>query len=430
MGRSQGFGGIMDSEALKQQGESLMAEQRVAEAAALFAQAADLAPGDEGAWIRLGIAHSVLGHKEQALAAFDRALALNPHSVTVYYNRSGMKRYGDNDPEFALLQDVLAQGDAVPLQQQIMAHFTLGKAWMDVGDGAQAFHHFHLGNGLMRRTRVYDVQADIALMQQVPSILTAERIAALKGGGNPSTRPIFVVGMPRSGSTLVEQILASHPQVAGGGEIVVFRHLVQNVRDGDGRSIPYPLLAGLVPPDLMGAIGQGYLSLTERWAEPGKDRLVDKFLENFIYAGLIHAALPQAKIIHCRRNAMDTCLSCYTMMFGGAQDFTFDLEELGRYWLAYDQLMAHWRSVLPPEHFIEVDYEDMVTDMPATTRALLERLDLPWDDGCLAFHTNQRPVLTASSQQVRQPVHTASMGRWKSFALYLEPLMRVLGITS
>ena len=414
----------VDSEAYKQLGEGLMNEQRVAEAVQAFAQAAQLAPNDEGAFIRLGVAESVLGHARPALAAFDQALAINPHSIAVFYNRSGMKRYQADDPELTVLETLLK--GPLGLNEQIMAHFTLGKAWLDVGDAGRAFDHYHHGNSLMRRTLSFDVDAAIAQMEAIAQVLTAERIEALKVGGNPTVQPIFIVGMPRSGSTLVEQILASHPAIAGGGEIAAFRSLVQGLRDGNGQTIPYPMVAAMLSPPVMGKIGDGYLHITQRWAEAGKTRLVDKFLENFLYAGLIHAALPQAKIIHCRRDAMDTCLSCYTMMFGGAQHFTFNMEELGRYWLAYDRLMAHWRAVLPPEQFMEVAYEDMVEDMAGTTQTLLDKLGLPWDQACLSFHRNDRPVLTASSQQVRQPVHRGSLGRWKPYAEYLGPLVRIL----
>ena len=379
--------------------------------------------------VRLGVAHSVLGQRAQALAAFDRALAVNPQSVPTYYNRSGMKRYKADDPELDLLEGLLnGQGD-LPQHQRIMAHFTLGKAWMDVGDGAKAFRHLDAGNSLMRGTLSFDVDAKIAQMEMIPQVLTAQRIAHLKTGGDTSARPIFVVGMPRSGSTLVEQILASHPAVSGAGEITAFRVLVQNLRGEDGQSLPYPQVAGMLTPEVAGKMGAGYVHLTQRWAEAGKLRLVDKFLENFWYAGLIHAVLPRARIIHCRRDAVDTCLSCYAMMFGGGQEFTFDQRELGRYWRAYDRLMDHWRAVLPPSHFIELQYEDMVQDMAATTRQVLERLNLPWDDACLSFHSTQRAVLTASSQQVRQPVHTASMGRWKPYAPYLQPLLQALDVT-
>ena len=418
----------MNGNELKAEGERLMQELRVAEAAQSFRQATQVAPDDEGAFVRLGVAESVLGHRQPALAAFERALALNPDCVPAFYNRSGLKRYLPDDPELEHLARLLADRADLPLDERIMAHFTLGKAWLDVGEGDKAFPHFHQGNGLMRRTISFDVAASIAQMEQIPKVLTADRIAQLKTGGHPSVQPIFVIGMPRSGSTLIEQVLASHAQVSGGGELAAFRLVMDNLRQNDGQTIPYPFVASVLSPPLVGQIGAGYLHLTQRYLETGKTRLVDKLLENFLYAGLIHAALPQAKIVHCRRDAMDTCLSCYTMMFSGSQSFTFDMVELGRYWLAYDRLMAHWRDVLPPAQFIEIAYEDMVADLPGQTRIVLNRLDLPWDENCLSFHQNQRPVLTASSQQVRQPVHSASLGRWKPHSAHLQPLLQTLGI--
>ena len=418
---------VVDHEQYKALGESLMQSHRVVEAVDAFTQATQLAPQDDGAFIRLGIAHSVLGQNALALAAFDRAVALNPHSVAAYYNRSGLKRYCADDVEFSVLTGLLAQS-ALPLQDRIMAHFTLGKAGLDLGDGALAFQHFHLGNGLARRTMSFDLAASIARMERIAETLTAERIAVLKQGGNPTIQPIFVVGMPRSGSTLVEQILASHQDVAGGGEIAAFRTVLQNLRDNQGQVIPYPHVVDVLSPPVAGQIGAAYLHLTKPWVQQGKTRLVDKLLENFLYVGAIHAALPQAKIIHCQRDARDTCFSCYTMLFNEAQSFTFDMVELGQYWRAYDRLMAHWRAVLPSRQFIDVRYEDLTANLEPVARSLLTRLDLPWDTACLTFHQNSRPVLTASSQQVRQPVHTGSQGRWKPYAPYLSPLLQALNL--
>ena len=420
-------GDTVDAEALKTQGEKLMMEQRIEEAVNSFRQATLLNPTDDGAFLRLGIALSVLGRRDPAMDAFASALAVNPHSIPVYYNRSGLKRYQPGDPEIPLLEGLLADPAALPLEQRIMAHFTLGKAWLDINDADRAFPHFHQGNGLYRRTFSYDVDAALAQMAEIARVLTKDTIDALKVGGNLSVRPIFIVGMPRSGSTLVEQILASHPNVAGAGEIAAFRTVVQSLRQGNGHAIPYPLVATMLNPTLTGKLGDLYLQLTQQWVEKDKPRLTDKFLENFLYAGLIHATLPNAKIVHCRRDPIDTCLSCYTTMFGGAQEFTFDMNELGRYWQGYERLTDHWRDTLPSSHFIEASYEDIVADAEGSTRRLLHALDLPWNERCLTFHANDRPVMTASSQQVRQPIHGNSKGRWKRYRDHIVPLLQILG---
>ena len=182
-----------------------------------------------------------------------------------------------------------------------------------------------------------------------------------------------------------------------------------------------------MPLGAMEEIGGVYLKLVSRFTH-GKPRLVDKLLENFLYAGLILCALPNARIIHCRRDPVDTCLSCYTLLFGGDQHFTYDLEELGRYWLAYDALMRHWKSVLPADRFIEVQYETLVNDFDAEVKRLLAFLGVPWDDACLSFYKGARPVLTASGAQVRRPIYGGSVGRWRRYATHIKPLLDVLGV--
>jgi len=232
------------------------------------------------------------------------------------------------------------------------------------------------------------------------------------------------VGMPRSGTSLVEQILASHPQVHGAGER---RDLGAVIADRDarlGRAFP-GWVAGLEPADA-GEIGRAYCAALIDPAIEAR-RITDKLPGNFAHCGLIAAALPRARIVHVRRDPVDTCLSCFSYRFAGRQAFSYDLGELGRYYRAYDALMAHWREVLSPARFLELDYEQLVASPREQIERLLAHCGLEWDDACLAFHENARAVRTASAGQVRQPLYSSAVGRWRRFEDELQPLLAALG---
>ena len=398
------------------------------ESAQAFTSALGLDGSDAAAHVGLGIALSVLGQRDRAMAEFDRALQLNPSMVAAHYNRIGLKTYSRDDADLAKLEALAARADTLSRDDRILLYFAMGKAWADAGDSTRAFTHYHVANRLKRSTLSYSVDDDIARMDEIREVMTKQTLARFSGLGNPSEMPIFIIGMPRSGSTLIEQILASHPLVTGIGEISAFRDVLGRINDGTGAVVQYPHVAQVLPPSMVARIGDLYLRLVGGRSE-GRPRVADKFLGNSLYAGLIHAAFPNARIIHCGRDKVDTCLSCYTLLFGADQPFAYDMTELGRYWHAHDRLISHWREVLPSDRFLDLQYEDVVADIEPQVRRLLEFLGLHWDDQCLSFHANQRPVMTASAQQVRQPVSQSSVGRWKKHAGQIGPLLKALGVT-
>jgi hypothetical protein len=279
----------------------------------------------------------------------------------------------------------------------------------------------------------------------LPKLLTAQGLAAARGLGDPSAAPIFIVGMPRSGSTLIEQILASHPQVFGTGERTEFGEVLMKGihRDaGDPLRIDIAALHGIGAAQLR-TLGADYLRLMRRalpenrndlpnaaqkdaQSESGHTHFTDKYLFNFINVGLIHLALPNARFIHSRRSPLQTCLSIFSRLFHDVP-FGYDLGELGRYYRAYDALMAHWRSALPEGVMLEVDYEDLVDDFEGNVRRMLAHCGLDWDERCLAFHRTTRQVSTASSAQVRRPLYRTSVRRWLPQRALLQPLLDGLG---
>jgi tetratricopeptide (TPR) repeat protein len=358
------------------------------------------------------------GRREEAQAAFERTLQAFPESVKALFGRVELKRYQASDPDIPRLETYLERRSAQPLTDRITAHFALGKAYLDAGDAERAFAHLGAGNRLKRATFQYDAAATRAWMERIAETFSRSRFECLEGGGDPSSKPIFVIGMPRSGTTLVEQILASHPLVHGAGELPALRWVVESAG-------AYPDAFALLDPERLAALGRQYL---ERIAPLGtRPRLVDKMPANFLYAGLIHLMLPNARIIHCRRAPADTCLSCYTKLFAAEQLFAYDLAELGQFHRAYEELTTHWRSILPENRFLDIHYEAVVDDLAREARRLTDWLGLPWDEHCLRFHETQRAIRTASLSQVREPIYTSSKGRWRRHAAFLGPLLAELG---
>lgn len=375
-------------------------------------------PGYAKALINLGVALQELGRKDEALDALDKALALDPSSATAWHARSDLKRFTAGDPDLSSMEALLA--DSSEDDQRIPLAFALGKAWLDAGEIDRAFDRFDAGNAAKRASFAYDVQADADLFERIAAAFSAHAVSAT--GGYASKLPVFVVGLPRSGTTLVEQILASHPQVRGAGELGALEGVVQDALGEGG----FPERAATLSQTEAEALGRAYVAQIELLAQ-GRLRVVDKMPSNFRYAGLIHRILPQARIIHCRRDPVDTGLSCYTKLFTGRQPFAYDLGEFARYYGAYDQLMAHWRAVLPPDCFIEAPYEDVVADLETEARRLVAFCGLDWDRTCLDFHATPRSVRTASAAQVRRPIYASSVGRWKPYTHRLAPLIDALG---
>jgi hypothetical protein len=301
-------------------------------------------------------------------------------------------------------------------------HFALGKALADAGDAERAFRHMLEGNRLKRSQIDHDEPAVLGAFDRIRRVFTPSLVEAKSGQGSASRLPILIVGMPRSGTTLVEQILASHPRVHGAGELEDLARIVGGLCQSAGN---YPEAIPALDPGQLGAIAERYLEgLVSR--SGGAERVTDKMPSNFYFIGLIHLALPEASIIHVRRDPLDTCLSCFSKLFASPQNHTYDLAELGRYYRKYAELMAHWREVLPAGRMLEVRYEDLVADFEPAARRILAHCGLDWDEACRSFHRTARPVHTASAAQVRQPIYGSAVGRGKPYREFLTPLLREL----
>jgi hypothetical protein len=356
---------------------------------------------------------------------------VDPGSAHAWYTLSDLKRFVAADPDIGRMEALLASADArrLDLDDRVYIAFALGKALLDAGDADRAFAYLHAGNRLKRTSVVHDAQADLDRSAAIVRSGSAALLQEFAGRGDASELPIFIVGMPRSGTTLIEQILASHPAVHGAGELRFFEGVVDSIVGSDGKPMGYPQLLSELPSIDLAASGRKYVERVTALA-PGKARVVDKMPANFLFAGLIRLMLPNARIIHIRRDPVDTCLSCYVKRFTSGQNFTYDLRELGLAYRSYEALMQHWREVLSDERFIEVEYEAVVDDLEAQARRLIAFCGLEWSEACLSFHNTERPVRTGSLNQVRQPLYRSSIGKWKPYAHHLEPLLAALGMAA
>ncbi len=408
--------------ALMYKGHLLHDMERLDEAIAAFRASLSLDPTLPGARINLGDALRENGDLQQAEEAYRQSIERDADNGEAYRCLADLKKFSVGDPEVKIMEKLLEkaekQGGTV-----MDLHYALAKAYQDTGDAEASFVNLAKANAIKRSTLRYDVADDERLFERIAGIFDKHRISDMAGSGCVGSEPIFIIGMPRSGTTLVEQILASHSRVDAGGEMMALSRTVAERAENAVSESPFPqFIEGLKPADLTD-MGRTYLA---RAGMTGDRRKTDKMPANFIYSGLIRLILPKARIIHCVRDPVDTCLSCLQRLFAKGQRFSYDQVELGRYYLAYDRLMRHWHDVLG-ENVYRVRYEELVADQEGETRKLLEKCGLPWEQACLNFHQTDRVVRTASAVQVRQPIYDSSIRRWQPYRHQLSDLLAALG---
>ena len=401
----------------------LKAMGRTAAAQAVGRRALVLAPESAEAHACMGGLWFDLGQVEAAAAEMRRAIELAPNRPVHRFSFAAMHRFRAGEPDLEELRRLVEDGAGASDLDRAYLHFALAKAYEDIGAKDLAFVQQGFGNRAKRRTFAYDEAGTLAQMRRIAESVSAQFVERHWRGSAAPDGPIFIVGMMRSGSSLVEQILASHEQVFGAGELPLFRQIVGKA--GGEKRYPEPV-AGF-DSAAIAEIGRLYRERLRQEA-PQAPRISDKFLHNFLYCGLIAVALPNARIIHTVRDPVDTCLSIYSKLFVGHHPYGYDLAELGRYYRAYAELMAHWRQVLPAGVMIDVNYESVVDDLEGQVRRILAHCGLPWDEACLDFHRTDRAVRTASATQVRQPIYRDSVGRWRPSAELLAPLSAALAV--
>ncbi len=365
-----------------------------------------------------------LGRIEEARRTSEQALVIDPTVPTYYHILVHTGEAKHIAAALGGLESLACYEEALSDQDRATLHFLLAKAYDSQKRMADAFTHLQKANAAKRETIRYDEAREIDRLKAIADAFSSERMQQLCGHGNPSPLPVFVVGMPRSGTTLVEQILASHPEIHGAGELSTFADLA--TRGVTGEDFPAGFAA--ISPAALDQLAERYLAKVSAIGQ-GAKRVVDKLPTNFRFAGLIHLALPGARIIHVKRDPLDTCFSCYSQTFAGDIGFAYDLGELGRYYRAYDALMEHWRRVLPQGVMLEVQYEEMVNDLPTQAKRMVGHCGLEWHQGCLEFHKTRRAVASASLYQVRQPLFQSAIGRAQAYSAHLAPLRQALGLS-
>lgn len=418
-------------EALNNLGVALSNLERPAEAALHLAQALELNPTYLPAHINLGNALVAQGRVEEGTRHFLKVLKLNPDFPGVYYALATNSRHRFSDDEMVRMEALLASG-RLAAEDQTLLCFALAQTLEKTDRHDEAFRFCRQGNELRKASYrnqgiVFDPATHVSFVDGIIATFTPEFFQRVSDWGVDSELPLFVVGMPRSSTTLVEQIVSSHPDVFGAGELPDIERLVAALPATLGTTTRYPECLVGADAAVMRSLAEAHEARLRSLG--GKAvRVVDKMTVNFLHLGVIAALFPKARVIHCRRNPRDIAVSCYFHNFARAGlAFTFDLEHLGVFYAQYERVMAHWRQVLPLP-ILDMGYEDLVRDQETQTRRLIDFCGLDWDPKCLAFHENNRPVKTASALQVRRPMYSSSIQRWKKFERYLKPFEDRAGI--
>ena len=397
---------------------------RTEDSAAAYKRAVSLDPDLAGAYIGLGHVLKTLGDQEGGIKAYRAAIALRPNFGEIYFSLSNLKTFRFSDTEIEDMVERINQ-DSLPSESIVHFAFSLGKAFEDQKNYDLAYQYYSQGNEAHRNSIVYDpVQTEVAhtKIKETFSQIFFDRIKQTEVGVQDPA-PIFIIGLPRSGSTLLEQILASHSLVDGTSELPDLGIVSQMITDkAQDRVFPGGILQ--MSDAEITQLGQEYIDRTQRHRR-GAPFFTDKMPNNFAHVGLIKAIIPNAKIIDARRHPLDSCVGSFKQHFAKGQTFTYDMFELGEFYLQYDQLMTHWDDVLPGK-VLRVQYEDVVQDLETQVKRILDYCGLPFEKACVNFHETKRSVRTASSEQVRQPIYNKSMNTWQRFDAHIGPLKEIL----
>jgi predicted Zn-dependent protease len=384
-------------------------------------------PEQPKVWLSYGHALKTEGRLDDSIAAYRRGIALMPALGEAYWSLANLKTFRFSDEDVAAMQRALARPDLAD-DDRLHFEFALGKALEDRAAYGESFAHYEAGSEIRRRLAPYDAEETSALVRRSKAVYTREFFAARAGFGSTARDPIFIVGMPRAGSTLLEQILASHPLVEGTMELPDIARIARDLvgRRANDDAPRYPGVVAALPADALRDLGEQYLAQTRVQRKTDAPYFIDKMPNNFLHVGLMHLILPNARIIDARRHPLGCCFSNFKQHFARGQSFTYSLDDVGRYYRDYVELMAHMDAVLPGRVH-RVIYEQLIDDTEAEVRRLLDYCGLPFDERCLRFYENERAVRTASSEQVRRPIYREGVDHWKHYEPWLGPLKAALG---
>jgi len=391
------------------------------DAIALFKKALSINSGNISALYNLGLALRVMGRLDESRVCFEKAVMIQPDSAVNHFMLSSLKKYTDKDKHILIMEKLFSR-QHINDEDKMHLAYALGKAYEDSGIFEKAFDYYTIANKIERKPLIYSKDKMQAEFELIKNTFNESFISRNLQSGNPDDTPIFIVGMMRSGSSLIEQILASHPDVYGAGEVKYFSQELSHLSGSDSiEKICAAISTG--DEEIISKAGTGYIEKLRRFS--GEEKFItDKFLHNFLWIGAIFLALPNAKIVYCSRDPIDICLSIYKNRFVQGHPYAYDLSELGHYLLLHEDLMSYWNKVFPGKIY-NISYEKLVSDQESETLKLLEYCNLPWNEECLSFHKNLRAVNTVSVTQVRKPIYKDSAQLWKRYEKQLQPLKEI-----
>jgi tetratricopeptide (TPR) repeat protein len=411
-------------------GNILTRAQRNEDSLEAYRQALELSPRSTGALSGMGHVLKTIGRQEESIEAFRKCISFHPAHGEAYWSLANLKTFKFEKEEVQVMAKMIEKKELAD-EPKVNFFLALGKHYENEMDYDQAFEHYRRGNELRREHEIYDPVMTQVVHDRIIEAFDREFLEQREDWGKPDPGPILIVGLPRSGSTLIEQILASHSMVEGTMELPDLSRLTAELSKRSPGRTEYPEAVKNLDQEAVRSMGQSYLKSTMRY-RTDKAYFIDKMPNNFPHIGFLHLILPNARIIDARRHPLDSCLGSYKQLFFKGQSFTYEQFELGHYYLQYRRMMDHWREVLPGK-VLDVHYEQMVDDQENQTRRLLDYCGLPWEDQCLRFYETERAINTASSEQVRQPIYKGALNFWRNYESHLgelietlEPLLREL----
>ncbi|QDU10657.1 tetratricopeptide repeat-containing sulfotransferase family protein [Gimesia aquarii] len=372
----------------------------------------------------LAAIYRLLGEFKLSEQCYLTALQLKPDYAEAYFNYSAAKKFTKDDPIVPILEQQLSRSDLSD-EDRCFLGFAAGNIFNDIKEYDKAFSYYGVGN--RSKNARFDINQFRSEIDQLISVFSSSFIQQCTSLGSASQIPVFILGMPRTGTTLVEQILSCHPEVHGAGELPDIASIAGTMRQHATQKSNFPECVTHLPDNIFSGFADAYLRRL-RTFDQSAVRIINKMPPNFLYLGLITIMFPEAKIIHCQRHPLDTCLSCYFQRFRRGHDYSFNLKHLGLYYREYERLMEHWRNVLPVKPY-ELHYSELVANQEEQSRSLIDFIDVSWNERCLNFQENIRPVTTASNLQVRRPMNRSGLDRWKNYDRHLGILRDALGIS-